>query len=198
MGAGRGGVQYGTAHLAGKFSCATSYAEAARTCTDDEATELRRWFAATLEGGRAPSGWGTSAASDRFASAPAATFASCFCAAPASAWCEESTRSRTAGAPTAIARCAAPAPCTLAAPPRRTPPPQRRPLEKRRRLSTTAFAPPRRRRVRRASKASLLTLADLQRGAAARNRRRRAERPGYRRHAEDRERSPSSPRPRRH
>merc|ERR1712138_318810 len=46
---GEAAYNYGTAHLAGKFSCATSYAEAARTCTDDEATELRRWFAATLE-----------------------------------------------------------------------------------------------------------------------------------------------------
>ena len=46
---GEAAYNYGTAHLVGKFSCATSYAEAARMCTDDEATELRRWFAATLE-----------------------------------------------------------------------------------------------------------------------------------------------------
>ena len=46
---GEAAYNYGTAHLAGKFSCATSYAEAARSCTHDEATELRRWFAATLE-----------------------------------------------------------------------------------------------------------------------------------------------------
>ena len=46
---GEAAYNYGTAHLIGKFSCATSYAEAARMCTDDEATELRRWFAATLE-----------------------------------------------------------------------------------------------------------------------------------------------------
>ena len=45
---GEAAYNYGTAHLIGKFSCATSYAEAARMCTDDEATELRRWFAATL------------------------------------------------------------------------------------------------------------------------------------------------------
>ena len=38
---GEAAYNYGTAHLVGKFSCATSYAEAARTCTDDEATELR-------------------------------------------------------------------------------------------------------------------------------------------------------------
>ena len=46
---GEAAYNYGTAHLVGKFSCATSYAEAARSCTHDEATELRRWFAATLE-----------------------------------------------------------------------------------------------------------------------------------------------------